>query len=143
MRGSDFLLHALDKEEKVILLSIKPEYSKLIFSGEKTIELRRAFPKLCSRYVLIYESCPTKKITGLLKIKKVHIKSIKKLLELSTKAKVTKTFINEYFKGKEIGAAVEIERVFELKEKIPLERLGFPPPQNFRYLRKEEIACLI
>jgi len=144
MKGSiDFILRELKKDDKIILLSIKPEYSKLILRGEKTIELRKAFPKFCTGYVLIYESRPTKKITCFLKIKKTHIRSIKELIKFSKKAKVTRTFINEYFRGKDRGIAIEIERVFELEEKIPLERLKITPPQNFRYIRTGEIACLI
>ncbi len=140
-------LQELDIEDKVILLSIKPEYSKLIFRGEKTIELRKKFPRFSGRYILVYETHPTKKITGLLKIKKYHVKSVKELMRFSEKAKVTKTFINEYFKGHDKGIAIEIEKVFELEEKISLERLrneiNFSPPQNFRYIEKEEIAGLV
>lgn len=140
------LLEELEIEDRVILLSIKPEYSKLIFKGEKTIELRRRFPDLEGGYVLVYESSPTKEITGLFKVKKTYMKDIKDLEEFSEKARVTKTFINEYFKGKEKGVAIEIEKVFEFEEKISLEKLRveghFHPPQNFRYLEVEKFACL-
>jgi predicted transcriptional regulator len=143
---SEFLKQ-LEIEDKVLLLSIKPEYSKLIFRGEKTIELRKRFPRFPCKYVLVYESSPNKEITGLFKIKKYHIKNVRDLMELSEKARVTKTFINEYFKGREKGVAIEIEKVFELERKIPLhylrKEINFTPPQDFKYLRKEEITQLI
>lgn len=42
---------------KAILMSIKPKWCKLIFSGEKTIEVRKTAPKLEPPFeVLVYET---------------------------------------------------------------------------------------
>lgn len=49
-----------------ILLSLKPEYAELIYSGKKSIEWRHTFPDkvfFCDR-VYIYETAPVKKVTG-------------------------------------------------------------------------------
>ena len=49
-----------------ILLSIKPEYAKLIYEGKKTIEYRKDFPKfvLWGSKIFLYETAPIKRVTG-------------------------------------------------------------------------------
>lgn len=147
MKKLSEFLEKLDVNEKVILLSIKPRYSRMIFSGEKTVELRKRFPRLPSKFVLVYETSPTKRIIGYFEVKKSHLKTIKSLEKYYRQAMVDKTFINEYFKGKDKGVAIEIKKVFEFEKKISLTQLKnelkIYPPQDFMYLGKEEIAALI
>lgn len=45
-----------------ILLSIRPKWSQLILSGEKTVELRRRVPTKAFRRVYFYETRPTCKV---------------------------------------------------------------------------------
>ena len=147
MKGStDLILQELGNENKVILLSIKPRYSELIFRGEKTIELRKVFPAHYVGYVLVYESRPAKKITGILKIEEIHVKNVRELMKLADEAKVTRTFIRKYFSKKSTGFVIEIGEKFEFTKKIPLrelkEKIDFVPPQNFRYIEKDEISWL-
>lgn len=140
------ILRDMSINEFLIMLSIKPEYSKKIFSMEKTIELRKRLPKYLSKYVLVYESSPTKKIVGVFEIKRVIIKSINGLRQYSKKAKVTRTFISSYYKGKNKGIAFEIRKVFEFEQKIPLEILrsnNLNPPQDFRYVNKGQITSIL
>ena len=49
-----------------ILLSIKPEYAKLIYEGKKTIEWRKDFPKFVNwrSKIFLYETAPVKRVTG-------------------------------------------------------------------------------
>lgn len=52
---------------KAILLSIHPKWADKIYSGEKTIEWRKSFPKDFISFqtkVYLYETAPVKKITG-------------------------------------------------------------------------------
>lgn len=143
----DLILRELENEDKIVLLSIKPEYSKLIFHGEKTVELRKTFPTRYRKYAFVYESHPVKKIAGILKIREIRIKDVKELMRLTGKAKVTNTFIREYFSNRRAGIAIEIGERFEFEKKIPLrnlrEEMNFVPPQNFRYLKKDEIFLLL
>lgn len=48
---------------KITILSIKPKYAELIYSGTKRWEFRRAPPPVPS-WVYLYESAPVSKITG-------------------------------------------------------------------------------
>ena len=54
-----------------IILSIKPKYAELIYSGKKTVEWRHTYPKKffkwCDR-VYIYETSPVKRVTGYFKV---------------------------------------------------------------------------
>lgn len=50
-----------------VLLSIKPEWAKKIYSGEKTIEFRKNFPlkyNLSEDYIFLYETKPIFAVTG-------------------------------------------------------------------------------
>lgn len=48
-----------------IILSIKPKWAELIYSGKKTIEWRKSFPTRENiECVYLYETAPVKKITG-------------------------------------------------------------------------------
>lgn len=53
-----------------IILSIKPKYAELIYSGKKTIEWRHTYPKkiIFSDVVYIYETAPVSMVTGSFKI---------------------------------------------------------------------------
>lgn len=60
-----------------IILSIKPKWAELIYSGKKTIEWRKSFPKTekvlgeSIEKVLLYETAPVKKITGFFTLKEI------------------------------------------------------------------------
>lgn len=53
-----------------VILSIKPKWAELIYSGKKIIEWRKSFPKIIQcefskiEKVFLYETAPVKKITG-------------------------------------------------------------------------------
>ena len=50
-----------------IILSIKPKYAELIYSGKKSVEWRHTYPKKnfsWSDCVYIYETAPVKRVTG-------------------------------------------------------------------------------
>lgn len=54
-----------------VLLSIKPEWAKKIYSGEKTIEFRKNFPIKyiqCWDDIFLYETKPVFAVTGFIKV---------------------------------------------------------------------------
>ena len=51
------------KPKKVIILSIKPKYAKMIYEGTKAWEFRKKAPPV-GVPMLIYESAPVSKVTG-------------------------------------------------------------------------------
>lgn len=52
------------RENRVIVMSLKPKYAKAIYEGKKNWEFRKAPPPLY-KDILIYESAPVSKITGI------------------------------------------------------------------------------
>ena len=52
---------------KAVILSIHPEWAEKIYSGEKEVEWRKTFPTEATpgMPVLIYETAPIRKVTGL------------------------------------------------------------------------------
>ena len=68
----------MKNEPKPVLLSIKPEYVELIFSGAKTVELRRVVPRavLPNSDLIIYSTSPQKSIVGKARIERRRYHSL-------------------------------------------------------------------
>jgi predicted transcriptional regulator len=58
-----------------ILLSVHPEYARLIFRGTKRAELRRTRPQEGLGLVLVYETAPVSKITGWFTVNRIETAS--------------------------------------------------------------------
>jgi predicted transcriptional regulator len=120
-----------------ILLSIKPEYSLKILSGEKKFEFRRQRPKENIDIVIIYESYPTKNIVGWFSVKNIHTGSPEEIWDkCNDKGGIDKEKYFSYCNGKNIIHAFEIDNTTPLKNPLnPFELdCNFKPPQNFSYL---------
>lgn len=57
-------LNGLSKE--YILMSIKPHYADLIYTERKRFEYRKRAPKLVDLPILLYETAPVQKVTGII-----------------------------------------------------------------------------
>lgn len=121
-----------------ILLSIKPEFVKKIFSGEKKYEFRKvAFKNKNVENVVIYASKPISKIVGEFSIEKVIQDNPRKIWERTKKySGVDEKFFKDYFKGKDKGYAIEVKKCKEYSTPLSLEEFGINyAPQSFVYLR--------
>jgi len=134
-----------------VLMSIRPKYANLIFSGLKTHELRRKIPNVSSGDVIVvYSSSPEKRMKGIVRVKKVITLSKSNLWDLVAKSSgVSKAEFYEYFKGLSEANAIELEVEKELENGADLEAMrcrvnGFRPPQNYSYIRTDEFlrACI-
>ena len=126
---------------KTLLLSIRPKYAELIFSGRKTAELRRVRPQLQEGdLVLIYVSAPVKALMGSFKVQRVIHGSPRDLWsEVGKHSGLTKKEFEIYYSGLSLGFAIFASKVWRLEHPIKLSRLkqrwnGFSPPQGFRYV---------
>jgi predicted transcriptional regulator len=127
--------------EKVLVLSIKPEHSKLIFQGKKKIELRKNTPRKLAQHALVYETSPSQQIRGILEISHVEEASIPQIIGKKNLTGVSEDFIKKYFRGKKTGVMLHIKNARELKKTVSRERLdslGFKPPQSFAYLSRQD-----
>jgi len=120
-----------------ILLSIKPEFSKKIFNGEKQFEFRKVIPKNHIEKVFIYESSPSKLIVGWFTVKRILSGTPMTIWKLCNHASgVDEDYFFAYCGNKELIYAIEIKQVFEFIVPIRPHELdpSFKAPQNFMFL---------
>lgn len=131
-----------------IVISIQPRWSRLIRSGDKTIELRRRFPRLpAGSLAYLYESSPTCSLTSLLRIGKVHELPVNELWRVHGSAScVDKSHFIEYFDSLRAGYAVEIAECLALPKVLSLRDLrskfAFTAPQSWAYAAPELVASV-
>ncbi|MCJ8279349.1 MAG: ASCH domain-containing protein [Rivularia sp. ALOHA_DT_140] len=135
----------------ILLLSIKPEYASKIFSGEKTVELRRVRTRLIQDdIVLVYVSSPTKALVGLFEVENIIQEKIELQQDIKNywnlvyeKAGISSQDFEKYYQGASffVGIFLRNPRKFDvsinlinLRKQIP----EFTPPQSYRYLKQQE-----
>lgn len=119
--------------KKAIYISIKPEFTKRIETGEKNYEFRKYIPKQEIDTLFVYESSPTCQLK--------YIIELGDIIEYPNKIK-KEGYGNEDFNNglKKSKYAYEIKKVFALKTPITLDKLrkeySFVPPQGYAYATK-------
>lgn len=129
-----------------VLLSIKPEYTEKIFSGEKKYEFRKQRPISIIERVLIYECAPSKNIVGWFTVRRILSGSPKGIWKIcKNSGGIEKKEYFAYCNGKRVIHALEIDSIFQFEPPInPFEiRSDFRPPQNFSYLDSSSIFNVI
>ncbi len=58
--------------ERPILLSLRPEYARLIYAGTKRAELRRRRPAAKLALVVVYETAPVSRVTGWFRVDRIE-----------------------------------------------------------------------
>ena len=132
------------RPQRDVVLSIRPQYSDKILSGDKTVELRRRFPVSAPRGTMayIYSTSPVRAMVGVAEIRdvlKLPVYQIWKKFEES--AFIGKDEFDKYFDGLDFGYALVFDDVRSLTRPIPLaelrEQFGFEPPQSFLYAKRD------
>lgn len=129
-----------------ILLSIKPEYSRKIFSGEKKYEFRKRKPKLMIAAVFVYESSPTRRIVGKFRVKRIHSGSPENIwLKCKDTSGIEENTYLNYCNGTRIIHALEIDMPFKFENPIdPFEAISnFKPPQDYSYVDGSNMTKVI
>ena len=126
--------------ETSILLSIKPQFVKSIFSGSKQFEFRRRiFKDRNVKRVIIYATAPISKVVGEFEIDEIIETEIPRLWERTEKySGIPKSYFEAYFDGLETGYALKIGKVKEYSYPLELQT-DFnvkSPPQFFMYIRQ-------
>jgi predicted transcriptional regulator len=117
-----------------IILSIHPKWAEKIYSGEKTVEVRKTRPfQWCSfpsKLIYLYETSPIKKITGF-----AHLKGAWASIYLSSGSCLSQEELIKYSNGKDLY-------FWELKDPFKfdtLQDIKGSVPQSWRYLKEGEI----
>ncbi len=118
------------------LLSIRPQYTKLIFAGQKRFEYRRTIFKQPISSVVVYASAPVSMVIGEFEVTGVFHDHIDALWDsTSSHGGVSKQFFYSYFSGKEQGYAIGIGNTTLYRVPKGLQQeYGVRPPQSFLYL---------
>ena len=128
-----------------LLISLKPGYADLVFSGLKTAELRRRISNhIENRDVFVYVSSPVMELRGGFRVGQVWSGSPEEIWStVSTLAGVSRKTFNDYYEGQNVAFALEIIDVWEYANPLSLEILrerfpGFVAPQSYRYAKPNE-----
>ena len=125
------------------LISIKPQYVKQIFLGNKLIELRRRTISLNSGTRLwIYSTVPEATIKGAAIIDRIILDRPYNIWrKFGTSACISRDEFDLYFNRYRLAIAIKFQNVVPLIPGLTLTDLrneipGFHPPQHFLKLRK-------
>lgn len=126
---------------KVLVMSIKPEYAAKIYDGTKDFEFRKVPPRNLDALYLIYESAPVSKLTGAVGFcgtltfrAKAMVRAIRGLLCVSERQAIKMMGISEkalieYAGGPdEFVTGLFINRAFR---DASYEKFRIRPPQNW------------
>lgn len=137
------------KTNHAFLISIRPRFADMIFSGSKTVELRRVCPKVgAGDLALVYVSSPAMELRGSFEVGEIITASPSVLWsKVGKKSGITRAEFFAYFQGKKQAHALVIKRTWKLDVPICLKALrqrrgGFRPPQNFHYLNRNKSSLL-
>lgn len=96
-----------------VLLSIKPEFIRLIFSGIKKFEFRKSiFKKSEVKSVLIYATSPVKRVVGEFEIVDILTDDVDEIWNKTREySGISKSFYQSYFHNRKVANAIQIGRV--------------------------------
>jgi len=120
-----------------VLLSIKPEFAKLIFDGTKKFEFRKTiFKNKDIKTVVVYASSPLQKVIGEFEIEDIINDNLDLLWEKTKEhAGIDRAYFNQYFAAKNEGYAIKIKSVTKYEKYQSLkDDYNLTPPQSFLYL---------
>lgn len=131
--------------DKVLLISIKPEFAEKILSGEKTFEFRKKLPNEPVDTMLIYASSPVRRIIGYTHIDDTLTLPLDELWEKTREeAGITHEYFRQYFDGNDSGSAFVLSSPVTLSRPVKLEEIGVRrAPQSYMYVSTEVAEKII
>lgn len=133
----------------MLLISLHPRHSKNVFSGKKSIELRKVKPRMNGKQlafnkVLIYETMPTAKIVGWCDVIGVIYGNADFMVDYANDLCLSPDEIGAYL-GDKTGYGILLSQPI-LINPIPLTAMrncGILPPQGMVYLKSETVKKLM
>lgn len=121
-----------------VILSIRPNFCKMIFSGKKVYEYRkRVFTRSDVDKVYIYATKPICRIVGYFTIDTVIEDNPTEIWDKTHKGSgITKEYFDAYFNGCDMAHAIVIGEVVKLDTPIDPKKVirNFTAPQNYMYV---------
>jgi predicted transcriptional regulator len=122
----------------VIVLSLHPKFAQMIYQGTKTVELRKILPTRRVTRVLIYETAPVSKVTGVLEISWARRMPVREIWRrFSTRIRVSWSDFRLYLGRRKVAVVIGIGSRRRFKKAFGLRDIArmSSPPQSFRYAR--------
>lgn len=122
-----------------ILLSIKPEYVKRIFSGEKKYEYRKHLSQESVDKIIVYSTDPEQKVVGEIEVTGTLQMSPTRLWEQTKRdAGISREKFRKYFKGCKAAFAYQLGETTMYEAPKELSDYGISQaPQSFVYINRE------
>lgn len=121
-----------------VILSIRPNFCKMIFSGQKKYEYRkRVFTRSDVDKVYIYATKPICRIVGYFTIAAMIEDSPNVMWQMTHEGSgITKEYFDAYFKNCDMAHAIKIGEVVKFDTPIDPKKVikNFTAPQNYRYV---------
>ena len=116
-------------------------FTRKIFAGTKTVELRRVRPNVTpGEHVLIYSSSPEMALLGSARVEEILCDAPGNLWNrVKDEAGVSRKEYDDYFSGASVAIGFRLGDVQPLVRPIPLHELRrkwpwLRPPQSYRYV---------
>ena len=122
-----------------ILLSIKPEYVKKIFSGEKKYEYRKHLSQEPVDRIIVYSTDPEQKVVGEIEVTGTLQMSPTRLWEQTkSNAGISREKFRKYFKVCKAAFAYQLGETTMFEAPKELSDYGInQAPQSFVYINRE------
>jgi len=121
-----------------VILSIKPQFCKLIFDGVKRYEYRkRVFKRGDIDKVYVYASSPICKVIGYFTVDGIINDTVFKVWDMTHEyGGIERGYYDSYFNGCDNGYAIKIDKVILFSVPIDpyIELDNFHAPQNYIYV---------
>mgnify|MGYP000422430892 FL=1 len=123
-----------------ILISIKKQYSDLIFEGSKTVEYRKVLPSKPVDRCFIYESRGSGRVVGFFTLSKTTSCSPEEAWSLTCDiGALSRTQFDTYYEGRSKSVLFYIASCHRFDKPFELSELGLNrAPQSFIYLSDAE-----
>ena len=131
--------------DKVLLISIKPEFAEKILSGEKSFEFRKRLPKEPVNTMLIYASSPIQRIIGYAHVDGTLTLPLDELWEKTWEgAGITHEYFQKYFAQQEEGNALILSSPVTLSRSVKLEEINVrKAPQSYMYVTQDTFERML
>ena len=132
-----------------LFIGIKPQFTKKILLGEKTIELRKSKPNIkIGGTVVIYATWPQKQVVGVAVVKDI-IECYKLVFwnRYSNKTGVSSTLFTKYYEKRSKAIGIELERIEIFDNPINIAEIRKSVPSlkifhGYEYMTQIELCNL-
>lgn len=132
--------------ERPILLSLRPEYARLIYQGTKRAELRRRRPARSLGLVFVYETAPVSRVTGWFRVSEIETAPRSRLWKVyRDQLAISRADFERYLGGCSRPTVMTVSTRRCFRRGLPLRAFtgGSRPPQSFCYLDAARIVRIL